>query len=437
MVLDMKASLLKVIWVASLLACMGINAFGQADVDSPYSLFGIGQVREKSMNVRLQGMGSVANAMFDKGMINVENPASYAKIDSLAFLFDAGIYFKSSNFSTSSVSEPSRNASFDYVAMAFGLTDWWKLALGVQPFSTSGYTMLVKRNMPSIGNTTTRFKGQGGLNQAFLGTAFRIGDHFALGANGYFVFGDTEAETTLYFPDSAYFIGSRRSVNTMVRSFMVDYGIMYDTQLGSDMHLSVGLTYQQSLKLRGDQILFIRSIEEDVDTEVEFVIDTVASLKSTTKITIPQGFGFGVALQKNDRWAMGADVNWTQWSKFAREGNLQGLVDSWNVSAGAEFTPSHTTISNYFSKVTYRFGAFYEKGFVRLAGNDGNDYNINKVGLTVGMSFPLPRTLSKVNASLEVGQYGTHKGGLIQERYVKANVGVSVFEHWFSKRKYR
>ena len=420
-----------------MLACFGFNAFAQADVDSPYYLFGIGQVREKSMNGRLQGMGSVANAMFGKGMINVENPASYAKIDSLAFLFDAGFYFKSSTFSTSSLSEQSSNASFDYVAMAFGLTPWWKLSLGVQPYSTSGYTMLVNKTLPDIGKTTTRFRGKGGLNQAFIGTAFKIGDHFSLGANGYYVFGDSQAETTLYFPDSSYYIGSRRSVDVMVKSFMVDYGLLFDTGLGNDMSLSVGLTYQQSLNLKGSQTLFIRSIEEDMDTEVEYVIDTVAYGTSTTKLTMPQGIGFGIALQKNDRWAVGADFNWTQWSKFARQGHTEGLTDSWNVSAGAEFTPRHTSISGYFSRVTYRFGGFYEKGFVRLSGNDGNAYNINKVGVTAGMSLPLPRTLSKVNLAVELGQYGTHKGGLIQERYVRMNVGISVFEHWFMKRKYK
>ena len=434
---NMRTSLLKSILVVSLLACFGITAYGQADVDSPYSLFGIGQVREKSMNGRLQGMGGVANAMFDKGMINVENPASYAKIDSLAFLFDAGFYFKSSTFSTSSLSEQSSNASFDYVAMAFGLTPWWKMALGVQPFSTSGYTMLVGKTLPDIGYTTTRFKGKGGLNQAFVGTAFKIGDHFSLGANGYYVFGDTQSETTLYFPDSSYYIGSRRSVDVMVKSFMVDYGLLYDTGLGNDLHLGLGLTYQQSVNLKGDQTLFIRSIEEDIDTEVEYVIDTIACLTSDTKLTMPQGIGFGVSLRKNDRWAIGADFNWTQWSKFARQGHTEGLADSWNVSAGAEFTPRHTSISGYFSRVTYRFGGFYEKGFVRLPGNDGIEYNINKVGLTAGMSFPLPRTLSKVNLALEVGQYGTHQGGLIQERYARMNVGISVFEHWFMKRRYK
>ena len=34
-------------------------------------------------------------------------------------------------------------------------------------------------------------------------------------------------------------------------------------------------------------------------------------------------------------------------------------------------------------------------------------------------------------------EYGTREGGLIQERYAKVSVGVSVFEHWFMKRKYK
>ncbi len=422
--------------LVSLTVLFGINAFAQADVDSPYSLFGVGQVRDKSMNVRLKGMGGVANAMFGGGMINGENPAAYAKIDSLAFLFDAGFYFKTATFSTSSLSEKSNNASFDYVSMAFGLTSWWKMALGVQPYSTSGYTMLVSKVDPEVGSTVTRFKGKGGLNQAFWGNAFKIGKHFALGANAYYVFGNTKTETSLYFPDSIYYIGSRRSLDVMVRSFMFDYGMLFNTNLSKDLCLSLGLTYTQKIKLKGEQTLFIRSFEEDMDTEVEYIIDTVYSSSGSTKITMPQGIGFGVALQNGENWALGADFNWMQWSKFAREGANDVLQDAWSVSAGAEFTPKHTTISGYFSRVTYRLGGFYEHGFINLEGNDGVSHSINKVGVTVGMSLPLPRTLSKVNMALEVGQYGTREGGLIQEQYAKLSVGVSVFERWFMKRKY-
>ena len=436
-ILLMRNVLLKSIIMLLFAAGLSIDVMAQADVDSPYSLFGVGQVRDKSMNARLQGMGGTANALYGGGMINAENPASYAKIDSLAFLFDAGLYFKSSTFSTSNLSEKSANASFDYVSMAFGVMPWWRMALGVQPYSTSGYTMLVKSSVPEVGNIATRFKGAGGLNQAFLGNAFKIGKHVAVGANVHYVFGDTQTETTLYFPDSAYYIGTRRSVDLMVSSFMFDYGALCNFDVANDMHLSLGLTYTQKVRLKGKQTLFVRSFEEDIDTGVEFVIDTVSNQTNSTKITMPQGLGFGVALQKDNRWTLGADFNWMQWSKFAREGASDVLQDAWSVSAGGEFIPRHTSVTGYFSRVAYRIGGFYERGFICLPGNDGGEHHINKVGFTAGMSLPLPKTLSKVNLALEVGQYGTREAGLIQERYLKVNVGVSVYERWFMKRKYK
>jgi hypothetical protein len=433
----MRTTFLKSILVAALLAWLGTEVFAQADSDSPYSMFGVGQVRDKAMNVRLKGMGGTTNAMFDIGMINSENPASYAKIDSLAFLFDAGFYFKTASFSTSDLSERSSNASFDYVSMAFGLTSWWKMALGVQPYSTTGYVMLVNGSDSDVGNYTTRFKGTGGLNQAFVGTAFKLGKHFSIGANGYYVFGNTKTETTLYFPDSLYLIGTRRNLDLMVSSFMFDYGLLFDANLSTDMKLSVGVTYTQSVKLRGKQTLFIRSIEANQETEIEYVIDTLVNNTTVTKTQMPQGVGVGVALRKNEHWAIAADFNWTQWSKFAREGVTDPLQDSWNASLGFEFTPSHSNISGYFRKMSYRIGGFYEHGFINLLGSDGENHSINKFGVNAGASFPLPKTLSKIDLSLELGQYGTREGDLIQERYFKVDVGVSLFEHWFMKRKYR
>lgn len=436
-VMVMRTPVLKSIILFALFAGCFLSAKAQADVDSPYSLFGIGQVNNGGMNVRLKGMGGTANAMFGGGLINSVNPASYGKIDSLAFLFDAGFYFKSSTFSTSSLSENASNASFDQVALCFGATDWWKMAIGVQPFTTSGYTMLVDDVKPGVGKTTTRFKGSGGLNRAFWGNAFNLGKHFSLGVNAYYAFGDSQVETSLYFPDSAYVIGSRHSVDVLVRSFMFDYGALFNTQVGDDMELGVGLTYTQQINLKGNQTMYIRSFQEDLDTEIEYLIDTVEYGISTMKITMPQGFGVGLSLKKGNNWAVGADFNWTQWSKFAIQGKTEGLQNSWRVSAGAELTPRHTSISGYFSRVTYRFGGFYDHGYITLLGNDGLEHSINRMGVTVGLTLPLPRTLSTINLSLEAGQYGTREGGLIQERYAKLDVGVSVFEHWFMKRKYK
>lgn len=428
----MKVTFLKTILLCCLLSLVVANAFAQADVDSPYSLFGVGQLRDKSMNVKLKGMGGVSNAMFGGGMINTANAASYAKIDSLSFLFDAGVYFKASTFSTSAMTEPSANASFDYLAMAFGVFPWWKMSLGVMPYSTKGYTMIVDGSNAELGNYSTSFKGSGGINQAYWGNAFKLGKHFAIGANAYYVFGNSQTETTLYFPDSLYMLGTRRSVDLMVSSFMFDYGLLCDFDLGSDMKLSLGLTYSQPIKLRGKETLFIRSIEEDSNTSIEYLIDTIVNATYSTYLRMPQGFGGGFVLQKSNRWSIGADFNWTQWSKYAREGASDQLQDSWSVALGAEFIPRHTSVSNYFTKASYRLGGFYERSYLNLNGN-----SLDKVGVTAGISLPLPRSLSNVNVAFEVGQFGTHKDNLIMERYLKVNVGVAVHERWFVKRRYK
>src|SRR5574344_602814 len=175
----MRISTSKKLVLAFLLVLAGGSVLAQANVDSPYSMFGIGQVRDKPMNARLRGMGGVANAMYGGGCINVENPASYAMIDTLAFLFDAGFYAKSSTFSTLDMTEKASNASFDYLAMGFGITSWWKAAVGVQPYGAVGYNMIVKDHDDLIGNYATAFKGSGGLNQVFIGNAFRLNKHFS------------------------------------------------------------------------------------------------------------------------------------------------------------------------------------------------------------------------------------------------------------------
>ena len=428
----MKTTPLKNMLMAALFALVATGAYAQADVDSPYSLFGVGQLSGNAMNVRLKGMGGVANAVSGGGLINTGNPATLAKMDSLAFLFDAGVYFKTSTFSTSSKTERGANASFDYMGMAFGFTDWWKTALGVQPYSTSGYKMVVEGSGEGIGDYHTVFKGSGGLNQAFWSNAFRLGKHFSIGANVYYVFGDATTTTTIY-PDSTYIIGTRCGIDMMASSFMFDYGLMFDTPIGNDMSLSIGVTYDQSVRLNCKQTTFIRSIMETMDTEVEYLIDTVAySVKDHAKLTMPQGVGFGFALQKNDRWLLAADFNWTQWSHFAREGATEALTDSWRVAAGFEYMPTYSSVSSYFRRAHYRVGGSFERGFLYL-----NDHHINKVGVSAGISLPLPKSLSKVNVAVEVGQYGTLSDGLIQERYLKFDVGVSVFERWFVKRKYK
>lgn len=421
----------------ALVLFFGINVQAQSNVDSPYSMFGLGQVRDKTMSTRLKGMGGLANAMGDKAMINAGNPASYAMIDTLSFLFDAGIYAKSSTFSTSTVSETASCASLDYVTMGFALTNWWKMALGAQPYSSVGYNIVTNFHDDMVGNCAELFQGDGGLNQAFWGNAFRLGKHFSIGVNANYVFGDSKSTTTLAYPDSTYVICSRRSRDVMIHSFMFDYGLMYQGNLGKNLTLTVGATYNQKINLHGVQTTYIRTIEADdlsnLSSSTEYLIDTIA-YKSDKNATyaMPHALGFGVALQNGNRWKVGADFNWAQWSAFERNGVNEGLQDAWNVAVGGEFMPSSTSISGFWTRVSYRLGGFYGKTCLNINGN-----SINKMGVTAGLSLPVPRSMSKVELGLEVGNCGTKSDNLIKESYVNLTVGVSICERWFMKRKYK
>ena len=105
---------LKKYYILGLLVLLfSISSVAQSDLSSPYSRFGLGDISTGSPNTILKGMGGISNAMSGKTLLNPNNPASYASLDTLSLVFDAGFYIKTANFSTNTLSEPGSNASFD------------------------------------------------------------------------------------------------------------------------------------------------------------------------------------------------------------------------------------------------------------------------------------------------------------------------------------
>lgn len=102
---------------------INLSVLGQADISSPYSRFGLGMISDNPANTMMKGMGGLSNAILGGNILNPANPASYAFIDSLTFLLDAGFYIKMASYRTMEMSENGSNASFDYASMGFGVTN--------------------------------------------------------------------------------------------------------------------------------------------------------------------------------------------------------------------------------------------------------------------------------------------------------------------------
>jgi hypothetical protein len=64
------------------------------------------------------------------------------------------------------------------------------------------------------------------------------------------------------------------------------------------------------------------------------------------------------------------------------------------------------------------------------------DQSINEFGISFGLGLPLPRSLTTIDLSVEVGRGGTTAKNLIQENFVNFTLGVSIYERWFVKRRY-
>lgn len=423
----------KILFFAVVFFMTAGGIFAQADISSPYSRFGLGTMSKNKSNTMIQGMGGISNALDGKHLLNNANPASYAEIDSLTFLFDAGFYMKSVTYRTSNASERGSDASFDYFDMGFGVTRWWKMGAGASPYSNRSYSSMAEFVWSQDYPYNIDYDGIGGLNRLYWANGFKIFKNLSLGVKMNYIFGNVSDETTLYFPDYVNFLNERRTINLHFNNLTFDFGLIFKQNFKNDYKLQIGLTYGMPANMRAHRNVFIRTMFKGYGSFVESVVDTILyTSNERVDVKYPQSFGAGITLQKGDNWLVGVDFNWSNWEAFRMNNVNDSLQNSWNVAVGASYTPSHTTVSSYIRKINYRAGFNYEQTFFNFYGK-----SINKYYVTLGVGLPIQRAQTTVNIAAEIGRMGTTQDNLVQETYFNISFGVSIHDRWFVKRRYK
>ena len=162
-----KIKLLLLIFVATAAGAMAQN------VTTPYSMYGYGILSDRASSMQRQ-MGSVGYAMNSGRQINVMNPASYASIDSLTFLFDIGADMAFLWQKEGDVKEKSVGGGLDYITMQFPICKFMGGSIGMLPYSSVGYAF-----GSDIAHGAMQNQGSGGINQAYLGRGRQSGGLFA------------------------------------------------------------------------------------------------------------------------------------------------------------------------------------------------------------------------------------------------------------------
>ncbi len=406
--------------VALLVATVNVNA---QEAMSPYSKYGYGILNDNATSAQ-SAMGGVGYAMQSGRQINVMNPASYASIDSITFLFDIGMDVTklwSRETDNKGVSHFGSNfgGGLDYVTMQFPISKRIGASFGLIPYSNVGYAFGSK-----IDNGSETRQGSGGLNQLYAGVAGRIVKGLSVGVNIGYLFGTTYNDTYLYTST-----GSSTLFETVVqvRDYHVQFGAQYAYNINRDSKLTAGVTYSPGKSLLGHAW----GVHYDLSTENE--MDTVGYTSLKNKYSLPASWGFGLNYEWRDRWMVELDLTYQPWSK-AKYRNIddvlqsQSFDDRWKVAAGMQYTPNSR--GSYVQNINYRAGAFYEHSYLNVLGN-----NVREYGVSIGFGLPAPKQKTVINLGIEWRHRQANPNPLIKENYLSIKVGVNFNERWFYQRK--
>jgi hypothetical protein len=152
-----------------------------------------------------------------------------------------------------------------------------------------------------------------------------------------------------------------------------------------------------------------------------------------TELKIPTTTTLGLGYGEDLKWFLGAEYSFQGLSSFENSflgiGNID-YKDASSFAFGGFYTPDRSSFSSYLKRITYRAGLRLDK-----TGMVVNDVDINNFGITFGLGLPLGQSYSNLNIGFEAGRRGTTRANLIEESYFKINVGLSLNDFWFRKRK--
>lgn len=414
------------------LVAAGFFAQAQSIGNSPYAAFGIGDVKYDN-TVDINAMGGISTAyIWDfNNNFNFSNPAANKNMELSTLKFEAtneNNFFKS-DFDNSSVTKHSSYLS--NITIAFPISNKVKFGMGYQPFSSKRYNILTSSTLSNGTVEAKSFIGEGTLSTVQAALSYQVLPELGLGLRTNFYFGNLYDIDELTFSDAPLINGY--STKNKVKSFNFTLGGAYQKKLEKDRKLTMGATYtfgntgQMETYYKNSTYYYIG--DEKVNESI------VEEKWSKDKQLIPMEFSLGAGLGKDAKWFVGSQLDFKKGETIQFLGLPFEYQNSYRVAVGGWYLPNYNNFRNYFSRVTYRYGAYYEKGNLQFGGT-----NINQFAITGGMTLPFENRsanrMSGIDLGIELGQRGTLSNNMIRQNFINLRIGINFADKWFQKRLY-
>lgn len=420
---------------------------GQRLGNSPYSRLGLGDTYFNAGGVRQTGMGGTGLAAPNGVQVNDLNPALLYYMNRTTWEVAVNSQYKTVRNNIQS--QKTGSATLGYFALAVPLSTRWGAAIGLKPFSSVDYESVQTSVLSDLTQTPVqyRYKGQGDLTEAYFGQGIRLAKGLSAGLTASYIFGSVDLSTGTQVQVANALTDTRVAVlidHVHYSDFKFRGGLHYRGKFNDKLNYNVGGVYAFQTNLSGDRLQTRETQNSDGSQLSGTRADTLA--QQTGYAVVPALAQFGISIDNNRNWTINADVAQQQWSKF-RSFNQQGgtalvpLSNTFRAALGGEYVPDPTSVDNYFKRVTYRVGVSMAQMPYRPAGQTLYDRSVSW-----GFSLPVsasPLEATTVSLGFTYGQRGntdvnTVSGGEernIKEDYIRAQLGISLNNRWFIKRR--
>ena len=425
--------------IACLATVFAYTIYAQSGTNSPYSQYGFGILSEQSTGFN-RGMNGLGYGFHDHNQVNTLNPASYSSIDSLTFIFDAGVSGQITNFKEGNKKLNAKNANFEYVVASLRLAKHLGMSFGLIPYSNIGYSYSTKDYVGEMKSalSTVTYKGSGGLRQVYLGLGWQPFKGFAVGFNGGYLWGNyNRSLVNTYSETSANTLGKYYTAD--VRSYQLTAGLQYTAKFSKKDAVTLGLVYNLGHKIGGEPTCKV--VSNNTQTAVSDT--TVYPKGDVLELELPNTYGAGIMFNHNNKLKIGVDYTLQQWSKvsFPEYSTTSGIADyelkkglfkdRHKVTVGGEYCPQEMG-HRFLNRIHYRAGVSYATPYLKINGVDGP----KEISASLGLSIPIMNSWnsrSLLNISAQWVRQDSKQ--FITENSFRINIGLTFNERWFMKWK--
>lgn len=467
------------IFALFLLVASMFKVSSQNSTSNPYSRFGLGELNGPTFAQIGALGGSYVGFKPDTTapiFINVANPAAISGIRLTTL--ELGGFAQFSEFNNGTTKVKTKAVNFSYGTLGFPIKQRAGAAFGIMPYSNVGYNLKTESEVSSIGTVTSEYNGSGGINRVFLGMGVmpfkkillkfyrssykdtlvkykqtktykrkkfgkQLLSDLSIGGRADYLFGNVLQTSSVIYPGSINYFNTRRyratTYNDITAGFGVQTSFLIDSvgkrELKKKVRVSFGYfaSLPNTIKVKNSSLAYnyaLNSFGDEIPKDTFIYINDKAGT-----VRLPFEQGFGISVKKGEMLNVMLDGSYTNWQQFRYLDNVNTLKNSYRVSLGVNFVPNKYAAGSgaYLRRVQYRFGAFYNTGYLELKNTEINNY-----AATIGLGLPVGmyRQFSMVNISAQFGQMGSVNNGLMQEKYIRLIVGFTFNDKWFNKFRY-